>query len=285
MRCHPGPHGEPWHRVGGYAAWRCAPHSACVFDMLWISVAAPTEPHRHRVLPTAEPSIAIRRRKDAKGAVESVEVVVCATYDRAFWYAPHPGEELIALRLKPEISARLLGVDAREYINIVPAAPPKKLRDRLSRSQRAAEKSESIRRIARVFAANLMAAADGPDYCAGGVAAIAAERIREANGRLSINALAQDLNVSDRHLRRAFRDAVGCGPKTYARRARLSAAAIAADSQAHPNWAAIAAEAGYHDQQHMIGEFTELVGLSPARAHAERRAQSVFSKTTSMRHA
>jgi transcriptional regulator GlxA family with amidase domain len=94
--------------------------------------------------------------------------------------------------------------------------------------------------------------------------------------------MAQDLNVSDRHLRRAFRDAVGCGPKTYARRARLSAAAIAADALDNPDWAAIAAEAGYHDQQHMIGEFTELVGLSPARAHAERKAQSVFSNTSAI---
>jgi AraC-like DNA-binding protein len=282
MTCHLGPQGELWHRVGGYAAWRCAPHSGDVFDTLWISVAAPIEPHRHRVLPTGEPSLAIRRQRDAKGAVESVEIVVCATYDRAFWYAPRPGEELIAFRLKPEFCARILGIEAREYFNMTPAAPPKILRDRLSRARRVAERDETAKHVASVLASDLIAVANDHDCRAEGVAAIAARRIREANGRLSIGSMAQDLNVSDRHLRRAFRDAVGCGPKAYARRARLSAAAIAADALDNPDWAAIAAEAGYHDQQHMIGEFTELVGLSPARAHAERKAQSVFSNTSAI---
>lgn len=74
--------------------------------------------------------------------------------------------------------------------------------------------------------------------------------------------VAEQLGVTGRHLRRAFTENVGIGPKEFARTVRLQRAmTMAATSR---DWARIAADAGYYDQAHLIGDFRQLVGLTPA---------------------
>jgi AraC-like DNA-binding protein len=82
---------------------------------------------------------------------------------------------------------------------------------------------------------------------------------------LRVGALAAELGVSVRHLRRAFADAVGLAPKQCARVARLSRAL-----EAPGDWAERARLAGYYDQAHLIGEFRAMLGATP-EAHAQGR--------------
>ncbi|MCA9516791.1 MAG: AraC family transcriptional regulator, partial [Myxococcales bacterium] len=71
-----------------------------------------------------------------------------------------------------------------------------------------------------------------------------------------------------RHLRRAFSDCVGVGPRDFARATRLQRALrLAANA---PSWGEVAAAAGYYDQAHLNGEFRDLLGLTPS-AFAARR--------------
>ena len=53
--------------------------------------------------------------------------------------------------------------------------------------------------------------------------------------------MADSLGVSERHLRRVFRDVTGVGPKTFAKLARFRHAVRDARAEPHPNWARIAA--------------------------------------------
>lgn len=85
-----------------------------------------------------------------------------------------------------------------------------------------------------------------------------------------IETLAADLGVTPRHLRRAFREAVGIGPKDFVRMLRLHRALSAAASRT--SWSEVAVTAGYYDQSHLISEFRELVGVTPA-AFAARNTQ------------
>jgi AraC-like DNA-binding protein len=85
----------------------------------------------------------------------------------------------------------------------------------------------------------------------------AAERLREA----SVGDVARELGVSERHLRRVFRDAVGMSPKSFARLARFHRAVEAA--RRGESWARIAAATGYFDQAHLIGEFHAITGTTP----------------------
>lgn len=71
----------------------------------------------------------------------------------------------------------------------------------------------------------------------------------------------QKLGSSPRRFIAAFESKVGVKPKTFERLARLERV-IAVGRRG--DWAAAAAHAGYADQSHLIREFKELVGTTPA---------------------
>jgi len=98
----------------------------------------------------------------------------------------------------------------------------------------------------------------------------AAERLASAG----VNIVATDLGVSERHLRRVFREAVGVSPKEFARLLRFNRALRAAHEDDGESWAGIAAAAGYYDQAHLIGEFHSISGVTPRALLSELRAGS-----------
>lgn len=94
----------------------------------------------------------------------------------------------------------------------------------------------------------------------------AVRRIQAAGGSLGIARLAPSLGVTRQHLARRFAQLVGVSPKVFARVVRLRALMERARAMARAsgvNWSALALEAGYYDQAHLIDEFRELSGLTP----------------------
>lgn len=75
--------------------------------------------------------------------------------------------------------------------------------------------------------------------------------------------MARRLEVSERHLTRVFRAALGATPKQFARVARISKV-VAAARRGTASWAQIALDCGYADQSHRVHEFRAMVGVSPA---------------------
>jgi AraC-like DNA-binding protein len=82
-------------------------------------------------------------------------------------------------------------------------------------------------------------------------------------GEVRVESVAERLGVTARHLRRAFTESVGIGPKEFARTVRLQRAVRTAEATTSNDWVQIAADAGYYDQSHLIADFRELVGLTP----------------------
>jgi AraC-like DNA-binding protein len=74
------------------------------------------------------------------------------------------------------------------------------------------------------------------------------------------------LGVSDRYLRRVFRQAVGVSPKHFARISRVRDVL----SRPRSSWSVTAAETGYADQSHLIADFRSLMGVTPAAYAAGR---------------
>ncbi|GGM42655.1 DUF6597 domain-containing transcriptional factor [Promicromonospora citrea] len=95
-----------------------------------------------------------------------------------------------------------------------------------------------------------------------GLVAAAARLLGEPGARIS--AVAAALGVSERHLHRRTVDAVGYGPKTLARVARLRRL-VALSSPGGPSLAERAVAAGYASQTHMSDEVRRLTGLTPVR--------------------
>jgi AraC-like DNA-binding protein len=97
--------------------------------------------------------------------------------------------------------------------------------------------------------------------------AAAARRI----DRQGVGAVARDLYVSERHLRRRFHAAVGYGPKTLTRVLRFRRFVDAID-RGCTDLASLAVDAGYADQAHLTRETTRLAGLPPLRFIRSRSA-------------
>ena len=94
--------------------------------------------------------------------------------------------------------------------------------------------------------------------------------LREADGRIRIRSVAEELGCSGRHLVARFREQVGPAPKTAARILRFRRTVRLLERDDGSTFAAIAQDCGYHDQAHMNREFRELAGTAPGRFLASR---------------
>lgn len=93
----------------------------------------------------------------------------------------------------------------------------------------------------------------------------AARMIRGAQGRVPISILAHELGISTRQLERRFERIVGVAPKLLSRIFRFRHVWEEAARETPASWAELAAAAGYSDQAHLIREFHDFAGGSPAR--------------------
>ena len=115
--------------------------------------------------------------------------------------------------------------------------------------------------------AERLASSQGQKPCAQ-LALVAANRLACAD----VNAVALELGVSERHLRRVFRETVGVSPTAFSQLERFHRALRAAREGAHASWADIAAATGYYDQAHLIAEFRTIAGVTPRALLSELRA-------------
>src|SRR4029079_8035968 len=109
------------------------------------------------------------------------------------------------------------------------------------------------------------------------VASHALDLVRQATGRIRVEAVAQRMGVSLRHLHRAVHEATAVPLKSDARMTRFNFAMAAADRSPRPSWARIALESGFCDQSHLVRESRALAGLAPGSVFRERRAQADLS--------
>jgi AraC-like DNA-binding protein len=89
-------------------------------------------------------------------------------------------------------------------------------------------------------------------------------RLVETSGAVRIGELTQELGWSRKRIAARFREEIGLPPKTAARLLRFERARELAEAAEHPDWTRVAVEAGYYDQSHLINEFREVTGRTPA---------------------
>jgi AraC-like DNA-binding protein len=171
------------------------------------------------------------------------------------------GQRIVMARLQLGVGERVLGARASAITGRVfpldelwGSAAARDVCERLADTRDSAHAATVLERAI----AKRSASAEGHDG--------AARLALEAAARLatkSVNTVAFDLGVSERHLRRVFRDTMGVGPKGFAKLLRFHRALRAARSYRHASWADVAAVAGYYDQAHLIGEFRAIAGVTP----------------------
>ncbi|HEX3190432.1 MAG TPA: helix-turn-helix domain-containing protein [Streptosporangiaceae bacterium] len=89
-------------------------------------------------------------------------------------------------------------------------------------------------------------------------------RLVRSGGAVPIGALAREVGWSHKHLITKFRQQVGLAPKTAARLVRFEQVWRRLGHGGPAHWDRIAADGGYADQSHLIRDFREFTGGSPA---------------------
>lgn len=100
------------------------------------------------------------------------------------------------------------------------------------------------------------------------VALQGSRRLIERRGVLSVDALAGELGVSGRHLRRRFVRSVGMGPKRFGRLVRAQEAL--AGLRAGHTWSEVALRGAYVDQAHLTRELKAFTGRTPSALRETR---------------
>lgn len=85
----------------------------------------------------------------------------------------------------------------------------------------------------------------------------------QSSGSVRISELARQTGVGVRQFERRFDHEIGISPKLYARIVRFEAALQRRAVSPTTRWTDIAHALGYHDQMHMVHDFTRLCGDSP----------------------
>lgn len=258
-----------------YREHRLTGAASRLIDAAWIHTAG-AAPRPHRLPPHWETSLGFSRLRALDGKVEEVRLLLFGPVETSRVYAPPTRTELIAVRIQPEAAAALLASHPREHVDV-------KSRFAACRDLDGARRLAETGAPAGAVAAALLDTLRQRSRAAGALSdpvSHAARLVRHSAGRVRIGALCDHLEVCERTLRRNFTDRLGLSPKAYAGTIRLNTLIQAADREARPDWAGLAARFGYFDQAHLSGEVARLTGLSPARLHAERTGLAEISKTT-----
>jgi AraC-like DNA-binding protein len=165
-----------------------------------------------------------------------------------------PGDVLVGMRFRPGAGGGVLGVPLHEL---------RDLRVDVTDVDRAFDVDGHME--PREAVARFLSAAAGRR--ADPLVAVAARRL----GEQDVGAVARDLGLSERQLRRRFHAAAGYGPKTLARVLRFCRF-VDAIERGRTDLAAVAFDAGYADQAHLTRETTRLAGMPPAALLRARSA-------------
>ncbi len=92
----------------------------------------------------------------------------------------------------------------------------------------------------------------------------AARLALKKHGVVSVTALCEATGTSRRQFERKFSQEVGIGPKRFCRILRFQKVFRALEKSTGQEWAGVASECGYYDQSHLIRDFQEFAGETPA---------------------
>lgn len=87
--------------------------------------------------------------------------------------------------------------------------------------------------------------------------------IKQTNGQVSVEVLADKVGISNRQLVRRFDKCIGLSPKEFARITKFIGSLDMMNCFKNKSLTEIAVEAGYYDQAHFIHDFKEFSGMTP----------------------
>jgi AraC-like DNA-binding protein len=218
------------------------------------------QPHaRERILPGGTFELVINLRTDElrvtrdDGEHRFRGAIVSGTFTRPFVTDTAQEASMIGVHFNPAGAFAFLGIPASELLDQhvelsdLWGRSADELRERLC----AATHDERFAILERALLSRVVRAPHRA--IAPALRTIAASDVRETASRIGI---------SERRLNDLFRNEVGMPPKLYARLLRFHRAMYLANGNA--GWSGIALDSGYYDQAHLIRDFVQFSGFTPA---------------------
>jgi len=240
-------------------------------DSFWIYEGRGAGTKIERILPTGTFELAINLRQNELGFYDADRpenrynlsgAVVSGAHGRGF--APEPAEEvfIIGVHFKPGGAFRFLGLPASDLadthvdLETLWGLSARGLRERLCMARSSTERFQLLQQalffrlregIERHYAVSAALEMFGKNQ--------AGPIVREA---------AKYLGLSQRRFIQVFKAEVGLTPKLYSRIQRFQRTRALIERTETADWPSIAVDSGYFDQSHLIREFQEFSGTSPA---------------------
>ncbi len=180
--------------------------------------------------------------------------------------APTGPVRTLGVRFRPGGAREALGVPLDVLADTVATAEElwgaagRRIEDSVGNAPDDATRREAIEDF---LEARLARSRGGDERLASAVAEVLAGR-----GRRPVAEIARRVGWGRRQLERTFRAAVGVTPKTLSRVIRFQNLLRLAGRRPRASWADLAARCGYADQSHLVREFRELAGVTPASGQA-----------------
>jgi AraC-like DNA-binding protein len=95
-------------------------------------------------------------------------------------------------------------------------------------------------------------------------------RLRTTHGAVAVEALAEEIGWSRRHLGVRFREQIGLPPKLLGRILRFDRVVALLGRSEPERWAEVAYDCGYYDQSHFNRDFRQFAGATPTDFLASR---------------
>jgi AraC-like DNA-binding protein len=234
-------------------------------ELLWLH-ESPTPSHvSERVLPTGTIELVIDLADNTEGGFDAL---VAGPHSRFFVLDTSQPASIVGVHFRPSGAFAFLGLPLDELRNQhVPLAAlwgtrADELRERLIAAPGVQTR---LLLLERMLASWLAATRNRHPAVAHALTAFGAGSRRIAD-------VVDEIGLSSRRFIRLFNDEVGLTPKTYCRIHRFQRTVALLHGCEDVDWADTAAACGYYDQSHMIHDFQEFAGLSPAR-YLSRRSE------------
>jgi AraC-like DNA-binding protein len=233
-------------------------------ELLWLLDRTAPSHGSERALPTGTVELVI----NLGGPGAGFDAIVCGPHSRFFVIDTSQPTVVMGAHFRPGGMAALLGLPVDELHNLqVPldalwGRRAAELRERLLAVPTVEEK---FRLLDRVLSSWL-------DRQHRHHAAVDHALTAFAGGPRRIGDVVDETGLSPRRFIRLFRDSVGLTPKAFCRVQRFQRAVSLLHDAQDVDWAETAVACGYYDQSHMINDFQDFAGLSPASYLARRGA-------------
>jgi AraC-like DNA-binding protein len=238
-------------------------------DNFWLYEAQDADPQIERILPTGTLELVINLRQNELRFYDAERPENCSRFSGAIisgasgrGLTPAAEAFIIGVHFKPGGAFPFLGLPAGDLadthvdLETLWGSSARRLRERLSESRTSAER---FRLLEEALVRRLC---DGVEKHYAVAAAL--EMFGKNQAGPIVREAAKYLRLSQRRFIQVFKAEVGMTPKLFSRIQRFQQTRTFIQQHPSPNWADLALDRGYFDQSHLIREFLEFSGLSPA---------------------